>query len=76
MNGTIWSDQSLNEVGSNVFVNGFPAPVLRPVGSLDALVSGGRAVNGSWSLQIQTSLPGVVLERWILNFDRKSSLSR
>ena len=70
-NGTIWSDQSVNIVGSQIFVNGFTAPVLRPKGSLNALVGGGQEVNGNWSLQIQLAQSGVVLERWILNLNRK-----
>jgi len=41
--------------------------------SLDALVGDGSEVNGNWSLQIQLSQPGVVLERWILNFNRKNN---
>ena len=70
-NGTIWSDQSVNLVGNQVFVNGFTAPVLRPAGSLNALVGGSQEVDGNWSLQIQFAQSGVVLERWILNLNGK-----
>jgi len=58
-------------VGSQVFVNDFTAPVLRPNGSLNALVGNGQEVNGNWSRQIQLARSGVVLERWILNLNRK-----
>jgi len=44
--------------------------VLRPAGSLNALV-GGQEVDGNWSLQIQFAQSGVVLERWILNLNGK-----
>jgi len=70
-NGTIWSDEAVNSVGSHVFVNDFTAPVLRPVGSLDSIVGDENEVNGNWSLLIQLAQPGVVLESWILNFNRK-----
>ena len=41
-NGTVWVDSSLNFVGSTIFVAGFTAPVLRPVGSLDSLAGDGK----------------------------------
>ena len=44
-NGTIWSDQSVNEVWN--------PNVLQPLESLNALVGGGQEVNGNWNLQIQ-----------------------
>ena len=48
-NGTIWSE-AVNSVGSNVFVNDFTAPVLRPVGSLDSIV--GDEKRSEWELEL------------------------